>query len=102
MSLYIARNLDANKEVRFLVLICGTNYFNKNVTEDIVKGVKYAIQLIKCEFYNSKVIVLGILPRDFSPDIRRDKIRSVNFQIKDVVEEINNFRYIGAGHIPTT
>ena len=78
-------NLDTNKEVRYVVLICGTNNIGKNVPADIVKGIKYAIQMIKYKFYNCIVIVLGILPWDFSPGIRRNKIRLVNLQIKYAV-----------------
>ena len=39
--------LDANKEVRYVVLTCTTNNINKNVPEDIINSIKYAIQLIK-------------------------------------------------------
>ena len=35
------RNLDVNKEVRYVVLICRTNNIDKNVPADIVKGIKY-------------------------------------------------------------
>ena len=43
------RNLHANKEVKYFVLVCGINNIDKNVPEDILKGTKYAIQLIKCK-----------------------------------------------------
>ena len=46
------RNSGANKEVRYVVLICGTNNIDKNVPANIFKGIKHAIQLIKCKFYN--------------------------------------------------
>ena len=36
-------NLAVNKEVRYVVLICGTNNIDKNVPAYIVKGIKYAI-----------------------------------------------------------
>ena len=68
-------NLAVNKEVRYVVLICGTNNIDKNIPADIVKGIKYASQLMKYKFYNCKVIVSGILPRDYSPGTRRNKIR---------------------------
>ena len=64
-------------------MICG-------LPADIVKGIEYAIQLVKYKFYNCKVIVSGILPRDFSSGIRRNKIRLVNIQIKHTVAEMNN------------
>ena len=51
----------------------------------IVKGIKYAIQLVKCKLYNCKTIVLGILPRDYSLGIRRNKTRLVNIRIKYAV-----------------
>ena len=52
----------------------------------------------------SKTIVSGILPWDFSPGIRRNKIRSVNLQIKDVVAEMNNnfITYIDPDHTWTS
>ena len=83
-------NLDPSREVRYVVLICGTNNIDKNLPADIVKGIKYAIQLVKYKFYNCKVMVSGILPRDFSSGIRRNKIRLVNIQIKHTVAEMNN------------
>ena len=50
-------NLDVNKEARYVALICGANNIDKNVPADIVKGIKYAILLVKCKFYNCKVTV---------------------------------------------
>ena len=56
-------NLNANKEVRYVVLICATNSINKNVPESIVKGIKHTIQIIKCKLCYSKVS--RILPREY-------------------------------------
>ena len=39
-------NLDAKKELRYVVLICGTNKIDKNVLADTVKSIKHAIQLV--------------------------------------------------------
>ena len=85
----------------YVVLICGTNNTDKNIPADIVKGIKYAIQLIKWKFYICKVIVSAILPRDFGAGIRRYKIRSVNLQIKHAVGEMNsniNVTYLNPDH----
>ena len=102
---YRIRRLDTNKDVRYFVLICGTN-IDKNVPADIVKSIKYCIQLIKCKFYNCKVIVLGILPRDFSPGMRRNKSRLVNIQIKCYIYRprpyINNMMIKIKTKTPTT
>ena len=67
-------NVDANKEMRDF-LICETNSINNNVPEDIVKGIKYVIQLIKRNFYNS---LLGN-PYSEHRGIQKDKIRLVKF-----------------------
>ena len=93
-------NLDVNKEEKYVVLICGTTNIDKNVLAEIVKGIKYAIQLIRCKFYNCKIIVSGILPRDYSPGIRRNKIRLVNIQIKYAVGKMNknDVTYIDPDH----
>ena len=55
---------------------------------------------MKCKFYNCIVIVSGILPREYSPGIRRNKIRLVNIQIKDVAGKMNNnnVTYIDLDH----
>ena len=93
-------NLDVNKEEKYVVLICGTTNIDKNVLAEIVKGIKYAIQLIRCKFYNCKIILSGILPRDYSPGIRRNKIRLVNIQIKYAVGKMNknDVTYIDPDH----
>lgn len=59
--------------MRYVVLICGTNNTGKDVPEDIVKGIKYAIQLIKGKYYNSEIIVPGILPRHLALVCERKK-----------------------------
>ena len=76
------------------------NNTNRNVLEDIVKGIKHIIQLINyCKFYNSRIKVSVVRPWEFSPVIWRDKIESVNIQIKYVVAKINNnIPYIDPGH----
>ena len=50
------------------------------------------------------MIVSVVLPRDFSPGIRRNKIILVHIQIKYTVGEINNnnITYIDPGHTGTT
>ena len=85
-------NVNENEELRYVVLICGTNNIDKNAPEDIVKGIKYAIRLVKSKFYSSKIIVSGILSRELSPRIWRDKIRSANFNA--AAEMSNNAVYI--------
>ena len=85
-------NVNENEELRYVVLICGTNNIDKNLPEGIVKGNKYAIRLVKSKFYSSKIIVLRILSRELSPRIWRDKIRSGNFNA--VAEMSNNAAYI--------
>ena len=87
----------------YVVLICGTNNIDKNVPADILKGIKDAIQLVKCNFYNCKVIVLEILPGDYSPGIRRNKVRLVNIQIKYAVKTNNSdITYIDPDNTWTT
>ena len=65
-------------------MICGANNIDKNVRADIVKGINstYAIQLVKCKFYNCKVIVTG------------------TYQIKYAIRKMNNndVTYIDLDH----
>ena len=97
-------DLDVNKEEKYVALICETTNIDKNVLAEIVKGIKYAIQLIRCKFYNCKIIVSRILLRDYSPGIRRNKIRLVNIQIKYAVGKMNknNVIYIDPDHTWST
>ena len=75
----------------YVVLICATNKINKNVPENIVRGI--------LNFTTQGVIVPRILPWNFCLGIRGDNIKSVNFQIKVVKEELNNnFTYIDTDH----
>ena len=48
-------DLGVNREVRYVVLICGTNNIDKNVPADIVKGIKYAIRLENVNFTTVKL-----------------------------------------------
>ena len=74
----------------YVVLICAANKINKNVPENIVRGILN---------FTTQVIVPRILPRDFCLGIRGDNIKSVNFPIKVVKEELNNnFTYIDTDH----
>ena len=75
----------------YVVLICATNKINKNVPENIVRGI--------LNFTTQEVIVPRILPWDFCLGIWGDNIKSVNFQIKVVKEELNNnFTYMDTDH----
>ena len=47
--------LDVNKEVRYVALLCRTNNINKNIPADIVKGIKYMIQLGNVNFTTTKL-----------------------------------------------
>ena len=49
------RKLDVNKEVRYVALLCRTNSINKNIPADIVKGIKYMIQLGNVNFTTTKL-----------------------------------------------
>ena len=75
----------------YVALICATNKINKNVPENIVRGI--------LNFTTQEVIVPRVLAWDFCLGIRGDNIKSVNFQIKVVKEELNNnFTYIDTDH----
>ena len=62
------------------------------------------LKQVLLRFYNYKVIVSGIIPRDFSPGIWRKKIRLLNIQIKFAVGEMNNNnpKYINPDNTWTT
>ena len=64
----------------------------------------HQLKQVLLRFYNYKVIVSGIIPRDFSPDIWRNKIRLLNIQIKYAVGEMknNNSTYINPDNTWTT
>ena len=53
--IWCIRNLDVNKEVRYDVSLCRTNNINKNIPTDIVKGIKYMIQLENVNFTTTEL-----------------------------------------------
>ena len=71
---------------RVVVVHCGTNNINKDSAEDIVQGILAIVNYIREKRADAKVIVVGLLPRDYYPDtFRREKIESVNSQLEEQI-----------------
>ena len=71
---------------RVVVVHCGTNNINKDSAEDIVKGILKIVKHIRTEKPDAKVIVFGLLPRDYLPHtFRRVKIEEINSKLEEQI-----------------
>lgn len=68
---------------RAAVVLIGTNNTEPGLfsPEQIAAGVAASVAALRARFPDCKVVLLAVLPRDFAPSGRRDKIAAVNRQI---------------------
>src|SRR5690606_3470407 len=69
-----------------LVLLIGTNNLLVNTTEEIVYGIKELVEIIQKKLPNTKLLLLGILPRN--PD---GKGHEYNIEIDEINEKLESF-----------
>ena len=76
------------KSIRSVVIHCGTNNIDKNSSNEISVGVvtRSISRSISHRYPNNKIIVSGLLPRDFHWSTRRVKINKTNDYLKDYCE----------------
>ena len=63
------------------MIICGTNNIHYNESSSITNGL-LCVELTLVSKLGQKVIISGVLPRDFVNTIRREKIKKVNELLK--------------------
>ena len=80
-TLWRVENLALPCGIEYAVIICGTNNIDYNKASSIVNGLLcVALKLVSKSV--ERVIISGILPRDFVNTIRRNKIKEVNGLLK--------------------
>lgn len=84
--LWRLQNGELNCHPKVVVVHCGTNNINKDCAEDIVEGILATVNYIRTKRVDAKVIVVGLLPRDYFPDtFRRVKIEKVNSMLEEQI-----------------
>ncbi len=72
---------------KLVVMMIGTNNISAgNTAEDIAAGIETIVQLLHKKLPETKILVLGIFPRDETPNQNREKIAAINKQIKALAD----------------
>lgn len=73
-----------------VVIMIGTNNVGWTPTEDIVLGISTIVKQIRRKLPDTKILLLGIFPRDEKPDGKnRKQVIEVNARIKELGKEKN-------------
>ncbi len=66
---------------RVIVLMIGTNNIHSDTPDEIAAGVKAIVERIRKQLPSTKVLLLGVFPRDEKPSPTRERIKSLNASI---------------------
>jgi lysophospholipase L1-like esterase len=85
---------------KVVMLMIGTNNSNgkDNTAEEIAEGITAILKEIHKRSPQSKVLLLGIFPRDEKPSPRRDKIKRVNEIISSLDDGGKTVKYLDIGN----
>lgn len=64
------------------VLMIGTNNLSSNAPDEIAAGITAIVKTLRDELPRTKVLLLGVFPRDERPGAPRDRIAAINAKIK--------------------
>lgn len=79
-----------NLSPRAAVLMIGTNDISFGHPEAVVPGIERILQLMHAKMPRTKILLLGLFPRDFSANSQvRSIIKDINGQLKHLCSEIN-------------
>ncbi len=81
---------------KVVVLLIGTNNTGKNSAPDIAGAIRAICDLIRKKQPQSKILLLGILPRSARPDASRAKIAEIN-QLIAKYDGHNGVAYLDVG-----
>jgi len=81
--LWRSQHMSLSPSLRFIVIHCGTNDLNSSIPNDIALAVLNTGSTFKKRSPKSSIIITGLLPRDINPSARRNKIKMVNFILKE-------------------
>jgi lysophospholipase L1-like esterase len=63
------------------VLMIGTNNLGTNAPDEIADGVTAIVKRLREKLPETKILLLGVFPRDENPSARRERIKSINDRI---------------------
>ena len=80
------------------MLMIGTNNLASNTNEEIVDGIKGCVKEIQKQLPSTKILLLGVFPRDEKPNTeRRTRIKAINEQIAKLDDGGKTVRYLDIG-----
>jgi lysophospholipase L1-like esterase len=82
---------------KVVMLMIGTNNLGSNSAEEIAEGNKAIIKEIHKRSPRTKVLLLGVFPRDPRPSPRRDKIKQINEIIAKLDDGGKTVKYLDIG-----
>lgn len=66
---------------KVVVLLIGTNNTRRNTTPEIIKGITAILQELQTRFPETKILLLGLLPRGDNNDPRKQQVIEVNKEL---------------------
>jgi lysophospholipase L1-like esterase len=82
---------------KVVVLLIGTNNLGGNTPEQIAEGITIIVRRLREKLPQSKVLLLGIFPREEKPGSMREKITQVNKTVSGL-DDGKMIRYLDLGH----
>jgi lysophospholipase L1-like esterase len=80
------------------VLMIGTNNLGSNSNEEIVAADAKIVESLRKKLPNTKVLVLGIFPRDEKPDTNnRNRIKAINAELAKLDDGGRTVKYLDIG-----
>src|SRR4051794_32709257 len=80
------------------VVMIGTNNLGSNSNEEIVAGVTKIVHALRQKLPSTKVLLLGIFPRDEKPDTQnRNRIKAINTELAKLDDDGKTVKYLDIG-----
>ena len=83
-------------EPKVIVLMIGTNNASGSTPDEIAQGVTAIVNEIRSRTPKTKVLLLGVFPRDEKPGPLRERLKSVNEKIAKL-DDGSNVHYLDIG-----
>ncbi len=83
-------------EPKVTVLMIGTNNVSSDTPDEIALGIKAIVEEVRKRLPKTKILLLGVFPRDPKPSSTRDRLKSVNEKIARL-DDGSHIRYLDIG-----
>ena len=74
-------------EPKLVVLMIGTNNYTANSAEEISAGIAAVVERLKSKLPKSKILLMGLLPRDDAREATREMFAQINHQIAKLADD---------------